>query len=134
MNEHFQCKPYTQNNRFCTGNPDPILALVAMVLCGLGGWQGRMMWGWHTSLLLLLGQGPAGLFPLFSLHPTAAGSSLHLLIRSSGQAAAPDASLGLCPGGGTFSQASKLFLADQNASFGCVPLYWISLHLPAPGF
>lgn len=54
--------------------------------------------------------------------------------QESGQAAAPDASLGLCPGGGTFSQAPKLFLADQNASFGCMPLYWISLHLPAPGF
>lgn len=63
MNEHFQCKPYIQNNRFCTGNPDPILALAAMVLCRLGGQRGRTMRGWHTSLLLLLGQGPASLFP-----------------------------------------------------------------------
>lgn len=66
VNEHFQCKPSIQNNRFCTGNPDPVLTLVAMVLCGLGGQRGRTMWGWHTSLLLLLGQGPASLFPPFS--------------------------------------------------------------------
>lgn len=135
MNEYFQCKPYIQSTRFCTGNPDPVLTLVAMVLCRLGGWRGRTMWGWHTSLLLLLGQDPASLFPRFSLHPTAAGSSLHLLIESSGQAAASDASLGLCPGGGTFSRHPKLFLCRPEVpSFGCMPLYWISLYLPAPGF
>lgn len=111
------------NNRFCTGSPDPVLALVAMVLCGLGGWWGRTMWGWHTSLLLLLGQGPASLFPPFSLYPTAAGSSLHLLIRSSGQAAASDSSLGLCPGGGTFSQVPRASpLQTRN------PILW--LHAP----
>lgn len=120
MNEHSQCKPYIPNNKFCTGNPDPILTLVAMVLCRLGGQQGRMMWGWHISLLLLLGQGPASLFPPLSLHPTAAGSSLHLLIRSSGQAAASDASLGLCPGGGTVTQAPKAVPLQTRS-----PILWL---------
>ena len=104
MKEHFQHKPKRciQNNRFHTGNPDPILTLVAMALCRLGGRRGRVMWRWHTSLLLLLGLGPASLFPPFSLHPAAAGSSLHLPARSSSQAAASAASLGRSPGGATF--------------------------------
>jgi len=38
VSEHFQCKykPYIQNNQFHTGNPDPILTLVAMVLTQAG--------------------------------------------------------------------------------------------------
>lgn len=95
MNKHFQHqpKPYNQNNRFHSGKTDPILTLVAMVLCGLGSWQGRVIWRWHTSLLLLVGLGPASLFPPFSLHPAAVGSSLYLPARSSSQAAAIAASL-----------------------------------------
>lgn len=86
-----------------------------MVLCRLGAWRGREMWPWHTSLLLLLGLGPASLLPPFSLHPAAAGSSLYLLARSRSQTAASATSLGQSPGGATFSLAHKAILVQTTA-------------------
>lgn len=125
MNEHFQCKPkpYIQNNRSHTGHPDPVLTLVAMAHCRLGGCRGRAMWQWHISLLLLLGLDPVSLFPPFSLHPAAAGSSLRLPARSSSQAVASADSPGQSPGGATFSQAPRAVALQTTA-----PILW--LHAP----
>lgn len=138
MSEHFQCKPYIPNNRFCTGSPDPVLTLVAIVLCGLGGWQGRTMWGWHTSLLLLLGQGPASLFPPSPCTPQQLAAASICWSGAVGRLQ-PLVPLWVCvldtQEGKPSPRHPKLFLCTpQVPSLGCLPLYWISLHLPTPGF
>lgn len=135
MNEHSQCKPYIPNNKFCTGNPDPILTLVAMVLCRLGGQQGRTMWGWHTSLLLLLGQGPASLFPPCLSTPQQLAAA-YICWSGAVVRLQPLMPLWVCVlEEGLSPRHPKLFLCRPEVpSFGCMPLYWISLHLPAPGF
>lgn len=82
VSEHFQCKynPYIQNNQFHTGNPDPILTLVAMVLTQ-AGWPVQpgdvgMVHAPFVAAWLRSSQ-------CFPLLPSAAGSSLCLLVRSS---------------------------------------------------
>lgn len=136
MNKHFQHqpKPYNQNNRFHSGKTDPILTLVAMVLCGLAvgraGWSGNGTQAFCCSLAWVQ---PACFPPSPSTPQQLAAAYICW----------PGAAARLQPlqplwfgshGGSMIPQASRpVSCRPQLPSFGCLPLYWKSLYLPARG-